>query len=159
MLTIRLRRQGAKRDPHYRVVVTESSTRRDGPFLEIIGHYHPRRQPAEIFFKMERFDVWLEKGAQMSDTVGSLYRRVKSGRVEEVAVASPAPSDAELEAAAAEETEAVEEATDDAAATASEDVVETADVAVDDEAAESADAAVADDEDATEAQGDDEKQG
>lgn len=75
MLTIRLRRAGSKRDPHYRVVVTERLTRRDGPFLEILGHYHPRRQPAEVVFDLPRTRVWLDKGAQMSDTVRNLYRQ------------------------------------------------------------------------------------
>ena len=101
MLTIRLRRTGAKKDPHYRVVVADRAAGRDGAFLEILGHYHPRQQPAEVFFNMERTETWLGQGARMSDTVRSLYRRVKRGSVEEVSEAPPAaPSDAELEAAA-----------------------------------------------------------
>lgn len=103
MLTIRLRRVGAKRDPHYRVVVTESSARRDGPFIEIVGHYHPRRQPAEIVLDMERVEAYLGQGAQMSDTVRSLCRRIRSGRVEAPAETAPATDtsdEAQLEAAA-----------------------------------------------------------
>lgn len=75
MLTIRLRREGSKRDPHYRVVVAESLTRRDGPFLEILGHYHPRRDPAEVVLDIERARGWIDKGAQMTDTVRTLYRQ------------------------------------------------------------------------------------
>ena len=96
MLTIRLRRTGAKKDPHYRVVVADRAAGRDGAFLEILGHYHPRQQPAEVVFNMERTETWLGQGARMSDTVRSLYLRAKRGSVEEV---PEAPSDAELEAA------------------------------------------------------------
>ncbi len=106
MLMIRLRRTGAKKDPHYRVVVADRAAGRDGAFLEILGHYHPRQRPAEVFFNMERTETWLGQGARMSDTVRSLYRRAKRGPVEEVPEAPPpaAPSDAELEAAAEVET-------------------------------------------------------
>lgn len=97
MLTIRLRRQGAKRDPHYRVVVTEQSTRRDGAFLEIVGHYHPRGNPAELHLEADRIDAWVGKGAQMSDAVRSLYRR-------QAAAGQTVADDVALEAAAEAET-------------------------------------------------------
>lgn len=103
MLTIRLRRAGAKRDPHYRVVVVESSARRDGPFIEIVGHYHPRRQPAEIVLNMDRVDSYVGQGAQMSDTVRRLCRRVRAEGVDaaaETAPAAAASDAAQLEAAA-----------------------------------------------------------
>ena len=135
MLMIRLRRTGAKKDPHYRVVVADRAAGRDGAFLEILGHYHPRQQPAEIVFNMERTEIWLGQGARMSDTVRNLYRRVRSGRVEaapevpEVEAASTpaeAPSDTELEAAAEVEAEVEVEAeapdaSADAAASADEE--------------------------------------
>ena len=57
MLAIRLRRTGAKKDAHYRIVVTERSAGRDGRFLEILGHYHPRRQPMEVTFDFDRIDA------------------------------------------------------------------------------------------------------
>ena len=69
MLAIRLRRTGAKKDAHYRIVVIERSMSRDGRFLEILGHYHPRRQPMEVTFNFDRMDEWIGKGAQMSSTV------------------------------------------------------------------------------------------
>lgn len=94
MLTIRLRRHGAKRDPHYRVVVTEQADGRDGPFIEILGHYHPRRQPAEIALDLARADAWIGRGAQMSDTVASLYRRVKAGEAAPDAATAAAPGEA-----------------------------------------------------------------
>ena len=104
MLAIRLRRTGAKKDAHYRIVVTERSAGRDGRFLEILGHYHPRRQPMEVTFNFDRTDLWIGKGAQMSDTVRSLYRMATGGTVlTEEAAPEPAPvaaEETELETAA-----------------------------------------------------------
>ena len=104
MLAIRLRRTGAKKDAHYRIVVTERSAGRDGRFLEILGHYHPRRQPMEVTFNFDRTDLWIGKGAQMSDTVRSLYRMATGGTVPtEEAAPEPAPvaaEEPELETAA-----------------------------------------------------------
>ncbi len=139
MLMIRLRRTGAKKDPHYRVVVADRTAGRDGAFLEILGHYHPRQRPAEIVFDMERTEIWLGQGARMSDTVRNLYRRVRSGRVEEAPVAaSPvAPSDEELEAAAEEEAEVEAEAADLSADSEGDEVAqEAADSAADEPAAD-----------------------
>ncbi|MBI4459356.1 MAG: 30S ribosomal protein S16 [Acidobacteria bacterium] len=75
MLTIRLTRKGAKKQPHYRIVVIEKSRPRDGRFVEIVGHYNPRTNPAEIRLDQERIAYWLQKGAQPSDTVRSFLRR------------------------------------------------------------------------------------
>lgn len=135
MLTIRLRRAGAKRDPHYRVVVADRAAGRDGPFLEIVGHYHPRRQPAEVVFNVERTEAWLSQGARMSDTVRSLFRAVKSGRPtgaagEETAAAAPPQV---TEAAAEAEAEAT---SDTAAAEAAESEDATTEEAVEPEAEE-----------------------
>ena len=79
MLVIRLARMGAKKKPHYRVVVIEKTRPRDGRFVEIVGHYNPKKQPAEIYLKQERIAHWLQKGAQPSDTVRSFLRRQKTG--------------------------------------------------------------------------------
>jgi len=108
MLAIRMRRTGAKKDAHYRIVVTERSAGRDGRFLEILGHYHPRRQPMEVTFDFDRMDVWIGKGAQMSDTVRSLYKMATGGTVPQEESA-PAPV-SEPTVAAAEEIEAAAEA-------------------------------------------------
>ena len=74
MLMIRLTRRGAKKKPHYRVVVIEKANARDGRFVEIVGHYNPRSNPTEVVLKRERIDYWLSKGAQPSDTVRGLLR-------------------------------------------------------------------------------------
>ena len=77
MLMIRLARTGAKKQPHYRVVVIEKDRARDGRFVEIVGHYNPRKNPAEIVLKRERIEYWLRHGAQPSDTVRSFLRPQK----------------------------------------------------------------------------------
>lgn len=75
MLAIRLSRRGAKKHPYYRIVVTEKGLKRDGRFLEIVGHYDPCREPAEIKFDRDRITYWIERGAQPSDTVRSFLKR------------------------------------------------------------------------------------
>ncbi|MFZ0963372.1 MAG: 30S ribosomal protein S16 [Terriglobia bacterium] len=76
MLRIRLARTGAKKKGSYRVVVIDRSRARDGRFVEIIGHYNPRRTPPEIVLKRERVDYWIGKGAQPSETVRSFLKRL-----------------------------------------------------------------------------------
>ncbi len=82
MISIHLRRTGAKKDAHYRVVVTDSRAARDGAFIEVLGHYHPRYEPAKVVLDVQKTKAWIEKGAQPSDTVRSLLRKVESGAVE-----------------------------------------------------------------------------
>ena len=82
MLAIHLRRTGAKKDPHYRVVVADSRAARDGAFIEILGHYHPRYQPAKLVLDVQKTKDWIAKGAQPSDTVKSLLKQMESGTVE-----------------------------------------------------------------------------
>ncbi len=69
---IRLRRTGAKRQPSYRFVVADSRSPRDGRFLEIVGHYNPRRTPVELVLDEDKVKRWLGQGAQPSDTVARL---------------------------------------------------------------------------------------
>jgi small subunit ribosomal protein S16 len=78
MLSIRLRRTGAAKRPYYRVVVADSRSTRDGRFVEVLGHYDPRRDPAVVEIDTERARYWLDKGAQPSDTVRSLLKREAS---------------------------------------------------------------------------------
>jgi len=69
MTTIRLTRMGRKKKPFYRIVVTDSRKRRDGGWIESIGHYNPMIKEDNIKFDEERLDYWLGVGAQMSDRV------------------------------------------------------------------------------------------
>jgi small subunit ribosomal protein S16 len=74
-LRIRLARYGGKKRPFYRIVVTNSESPRDGRFLEIIGTYDPRQEPAAVTLKEELLSLWLSRGATPSDTVASLLKR------------------------------------------------------------------------------------
>jgi small subunit ribosomal protein S16 len=71
---IRLRRQGAKKQPSYRIVVADSRAPRDGRFIEIIGHYNPRRTPTELHIDHEKAQQWLKNGAQPTEIVNTLFR-------------------------------------------------------------------------------------
>jgi small subunit ribosomal protein S16 len=75
MLSIRLRRTGSTKRPYYRVVVADSRAWRDGRFIEVLGHYDPRRNPAVVKIDAERAKHWIGKGAKASDTVRSLLKR------------------------------------------------------------------------------------
>ena len=77
MLRIRLTRVGKKKQPTYRIVVIDKKRARDSSFVEIVGHYNPRQDPALIDLKTERLQYWLGKGAQPSDTVRSFLRKEK----------------------------------------------------------------------------------
>jgi small subunit ribosomal protein S16 len=67
---------GKAKQPSYRVVVADSRSPRDGRFIEIIGHYSPVRQPKVLEVNTERARYWVSVGAQMSDTVVTLFKRV-----------------------------------------------------------------------------------
>lgn len=74
MVRIRLRRVGAKRQPSYRIVVADRERPRDGRFIEVIGHYNPRTEPATIEVDEARVFHWMSHGAQPSDSVVRLLR-------------------------------------------------------------------------------------
>ncbi len=71
---IRLKRMGKIRSPHYRIVVMDSRTKRDGRAIEEIGLYHPKNEPSVIQVDSERAQYWLGVGAQPSETVVSLLK-------------------------------------------------------------------------------------
>jgi len=74
MLRIRLMRMGKKKKPFYRVVVAPSQNPRSGRFVEIVGHYNPLTDPAQIDFNEERVRYWLQVGAQPTETVQRLLK-------------------------------------------------------------------------------------
>jgi small subunit ribosomal protein S16 len=89
-VSIRLRREGTKNRPYYRIVVADSRSPRDGKFIEIIGTYDPKQTGQNSSFNVERADYWISKGAQPSDTVRSLLRKQKKMvTVEATAEAEP----------------------------------------------------------------------
>ena len=76
-VSIRLRREGAKNRPYYKVVVADSRSPRDGKFIEIIGTYDPKKPDHNSTLKIERAEYWIARGAQPSDTVRSLLKKNK----------------------------------------------------------------------------------
>ena len=76
MVRIRLRRMGAKKKPFYRVVVAHKESPRDGRFIEILGTYDPRTQPETVNLKADRVSHWLNTGAQPSESVGRILRKL-----------------------------------------------------------------------------------
>jgi small subunit ribosomal protein S16 len=78
MLSIRLRRVGSTKKPHYRVVVADSRFSRDGRFVEVLGHYHPRSSPAVVKINSARARHWIERGARPTDTVRSLLAKAQT---------------------------------------------------------------------------------
>ncbi len=104
MVRIRLRRVGSKRQASFRIIAADKESPRDGRFLEIVGHYNPRTQPATITVQEDRVFEWINKGAQLSNGVEQVFRshgtlarieRMKKGEdvaalLEEAATASAA---------------------------------------------------------------------
>jgi small subunit ribosomal protein S16 len=78
MLMIRLRRGGAKKNPIYRVVVSDSRKTPDADYLEQVGFYNPNSDPPEIRIDLDKVEHWRGEGAGVSETVASLIRRAQS---------------------------------------------------------------------------------
>lgn len=100
MIKLRLRRMGAKKRPHYRIVATEHTSPRDGRFIENIGHYSPIHEPPIIKVDIERAKYWISVGAQPSPTVASLIRKAEAAQAE--GTATEAEPETEPETAKAE---------------------------------------------------------
>jgi len=75
VLMIRLARTGARKQPHYRVVVIEKERARNGRPVEVVGTYNPRTTPASIELKRDRVEYWVSKGARMSDRVSKIVSK------------------------------------------------------------------------------------
>jgi small subunit ribosomal protein S16 len=80
MVKIKLKRIGGKKKPSYRLVIAESTTSRDGAFIETIGSFDPLTDPETVVINEERALAWLHQGAQPTHTVGRLLQ--KSGVME-----------------------------------------------------------------------------
>ena len=101
-LRIRLRRVGRKKQPSYRIVVTDSAVRRDGPYVDDVGFYNPRTKPAELRMDVPKVDAWVAKGATLSDTAASLVRKAKKGGDAKVGYKARGAVEPAVEAAAPE---------------------------------------------------------
>ncbi len=117
-VSIRLRREGAKNRPYYKVVVADSRSPRDGKFIEIIGTYDPKKPDHNSTLKLDRIEHWISQGAQPSDTVRSLIKKNRKQTAAAPAEESAAaPSQVEESAAPpAPEAEAVVPAPEEPAA-------------------------------------------
>lgn len=73
---IRLMRFGRRKRPFYRVVAADSRAPRDGKFLDILGYYDPLKQPFEFKVNEEKVKAWLERGAEPTETVRALLKRI-----------------------------------------------------------------------------------
>jgi len=103
MVRIRLRRVGRKKQPSYRIVVADARSPRDGRYIEVIGFYNPRTQPATMTLKEERALHWLSVGAQPSEAVRRILDKLgTTGRLERLNKGE------ELDALVAEATAAAE---------------------------------------------------
>jgi small subunit ribosomal protein S16 len=74
MVRIRLRRIGLKGQPTYRIVAADKESPRDGRFLEILGIYNPRTNPATIKLKEDRVYHWMKNGAQPTESVAQIFK-------------------------------------------------------------------------------------
>ena len=88
MVKLRLKRVGAKKAPQYRIVAADAHSPRDGRFLETIGHYNPRTEPATVVINEEKALKWLRAGAQPTAVTIRLFK--KFGLLEKVKVAPEA---------------------------------------------------------------------
>ncbi|HMK42592.1 MAG TPA: 30S ribosomal protein S16 [Dissulfurispiraceae bacterium] len=75
MVKIRLTRMGAHKSPFYRIIVSDSRVRRDGPFIEILGTYNPTTEPSSVKVDVERAKHWIQNGAQPTVTVKKLLQK------------------------------------------------------------------------------------
>lgn len=75
MLMIRLRRVGKKKQPDFRLVLTEKENKVKGKYIEELGFYNPARNVLNL--KKDRVEHWVSKGAQMSETAKSLFKKTK----------------------------------------------------------------------------------
>jgi small subunit ribosomal protein S16 len=87
---IRLRRDGTKNSPYYRIVVADKHSPRDGKFLELIGTYDPKKKEDNSSVKLARVDHWMKNGALPSDTVRSIIKKARA----KVAKEEAAPANA-----------------------------------------------------------------
>src|SRR5215218_451805 len=125
---VRLTRVGSKKNPIWRVVVSDQRSPRDGRFIETIGHYNPQTDPSTIVIDEERFQHWVARGAQPTNTVKQLVRAHSKGLAggtstgsagvsqAPAAVAEPDPAEAEPVPAEVEADPAVEAETEPGAA-------------------------------------------
>ncbi len=78
MLKIKLARFGKRNQPTYRIVINQARTKRDGKYIEKIGFYAPTYNPKVLKIDTKAYENWIQKGAQPTETVASLFKRYQS---------------------------------------------------------------------------------
>lgn len=79
-VAIRLRREGSKDRPFYRIVVADSRSRRDGRFIDMVGTYDPMKKTDNSVVDLPKVDEWIGKGAKASETVASIIRKARKAQ-------------------------------------------------------------------------------
>jgi len=80
MVVIRLTRFGGKKKPYYRIVAVDREKPRETKYIDLIGTYNPLTVPAQIKIDFEKYNLWISKGAQPSETVKSLVKKVNTAK-------------------------------------------------------------------------------
>jgi small subunit ribosomal protein S16 len=144
---VRLTRVGSKKNPIWRVVVADGRSPRDGRSIETIGHYNPQTEPSRIVIDRERYQHWIDRGAQPSNTVKKLVRAANTGfdapsapAPEPVATPPAPPADAAASEAAEPEAAAPDAPEPEASAPEPEPAAEAAPEAAAEEPAAEGDA-------------------
>lgn len=135
MLKIKLARFGKKKQPHYRIVINEARDKRDGAYVDAIGHYAPTMTPKVLEIDMIKLADWKRKGAQPTETVAALIARLESGNPFPEKKAKPSKK-AKAKAAAEAEAKAQEAEAAKAAAEKSAEEAPVAEAPAADAAAE-----------------------
>lgn len=76
-VAIRLRREGARNNPYYKIIVADQRSPRDGKFIEIIGTYDPKKKDENFSIQLDRADYWVSVGARPSQTVGNIMTKAR----------------------------------------------------------------------------------
>ena len=79
MVALRLNRQGTKDRPYYKIVAVDNRKRRDGRYIERLGHFDPMQDPNELVVDLERVDYWIGVGADPSETAAKLIEKARAG--------------------------------------------------------------------------------
>ena len=135
---------GSKKNPIWRVVVSDQRSPRDGRFIETIGHYNPQTEPSTIVIDEERFQHWVSRGAQPTNTVKQLVKAHAKGLTGGTSTGSAGVSQAPAAVAEPEAAEAPDDVVEERAEAPAEVEVEAPEVEA--EAPEAEAEAPADDE-------------
>jgi small subunit ribosomal protein S16 len=76
MLKIKLSRIGKRGQPFYRIIIAEAKSKVNGKYVDLLGTYNPMVNPKQIKIDTKKYQEWIDKGAQPTETVASLYKKI-----------------------------------------------------------------------------------